>query len=106
MKKKYYTSKNLIGLGLVFHITPANIPTNFVYSLIFGLLTGNSNILKVPSKKFKEIDIICNVLKKIIKKMKFLKIKFQLFNIKTMTLSLKKYHLLVMLELFGEETRQ
>ncbi len=82
MKKKYYTSKNLIGLGLVFHITPANIPTNFAYSLIFGLLTGNSNILKVPSKKFKEIDIICNVLKKIIKKMKFFKNKISIVQYK------------------------
>ena len=50
LKKKYLLSKNRLGLGLIFHITPSNIPTNFAYSLIFGLITGNSNIVKVPSK--------------------------------------------------------
>jgi hypothetical protein len=73
LKKKYNASKNLIGLGLVFHITPSNIPTNFAYSLIFGLLSGNTNILKVPSKKFDEVDIICIALKKTIEKIKFFK---------------------------------
>ena len=82
LKKKYETSKNLIGLGLVFHITPSNIPTNFAYSLIFGLLTGNSNILKVPSKNFKEIEIICDKLKKTIKKMKFFKNRISIVQYK------------------------
>ena len=58
------------GLGLLFHITPSNIPTNFAYSLIFGLITGNSNIVKVPLKRFKEIDIVCKALNKILKKKK------------------------------------
>ena len=40
LKKKYNASNNLIGLGLVFRITPSNIPTNFAYSLIFGLITN------------------------------------------------------------------
>ena len=39
------------SLGMIFHITPSNIPTNFAYSMIFGLINGNSNIT-VPSKKF------------------------------------------------------
>ena len=60
-----------IGLGLVFHITPSNIPTNFAYSLIFGLLSGNSNVVKVPSKKFKQIDIICKILRDLLHKFTF-----------------------------------
>jgi len=76
LKTKYLLSENRLGFGLVFHITPSNIPTNFAYSLIFGLLTGNSNIVKVPSKNFEQIDIICNVIKKILEKQKnFLKNK-------------------------------
>ena len=51
LKKKFISEKLRMGIGLVFHITPSNIPTNFAYSLLFGLLTGNSNIIKVPSKK-------------------------------------------------------
>jgi len=64
-----------LGLGLVFHITPSNIPTNFAYSLFFGLLTGNSNIIKVPSKKFAQVAIICNSIKKILNKKKFFQLK-------------------------------
>jgi hypothetical protein len=67
LKKKFLTDETRLGLGLLFHITPSNIPTNFAYSLIFGLLTGNSNIVKVPSKKFKQIKIICNAIKRILK---------------------------------------
>ena len=68
LKKNFNLEKNRLGLGIVFHITPANIPTNFVYSLIFGLLTGNSNVVKVPSKKFEQVSIICSLIKKILNK--------------------------------------
>ena len=60
LKKQFLTSETRLGLGLIFHITPSNIPTNFAYSLIFGLITGNSNIVKVPSKKFDQVQIICS----------------------------------------------
>ena len=63
------------GLGLLFHITPSNIPTNFAYSLIFGLITGNSNVVKVPSKKFDEIKIICKSINHILSKKKHFQIK-------------------------------
>ena len=72
LKKKFISSEFRKGLGLVFHITPSNIPTNFAYSLLFGLLTGNTNVVKVPSKKFKQIDIVCDVINKTLKKKIFL----------------------------------
>ena len=59
LKKNFLSDKTRLGLGLIFHITPSNIPTNFAYSLIFGLITGNSNIVKVPSQKFEQVKIIC-----------------------------------------------
>ena len=70
-KKRYIFDKNQIGRGLVFHITPSNVPTNFIYSFIFGLLSGNSNIVKVPNQEFAEKKIILNILKKLLKKKKF-----------------------------------
>ena len=70
LKKNFHSNKTRLGLGLIFHLTPANIPTNFAYSLIFGLLTGNSNIVKVPSNKFDQIEIICFLIKKILRKKK------------------------------------
>ena len=30
-----------LGRGLIFHICPSNVPTNFIYSFFFGLLSGN-----------------------------------------------------------------
>ena len=76
LKDKHFNHGTVrFGLGLLFHITPSNIPTNFAYSLIFGLITGNSNIVKVPSKKFEEIIHIIKSLNKTLKKKKFKKIK-------------------------------
>lgn len=75
-KKTYYNQKRIrFGLGLIFHITPSNIPTNFMYSLIFGLISGNANIVKVPSRKFDEIKIICEEIEYLLKKRKHLTIK-------------------------------
>ncbi len=39
-----------LGRGVVFHIAPSNIPVNFAYSLVSGLLMGNANVVRVPSK--------------------------------------------------------
>jgi hypothetical protein len=76
LKSKHF-DPNVIrfGLGLLFHITPSNIPTNFAYSLIFGLISGNSNIVKIPSRKFEEIEIICKSINDVVKKKKYFQIK-------------------------------
>lgn len=82
LKKKNFSESIRLGLGLLFHITPSNIPTNFAYSLIFGLLTGNSNIVKIPTKKFNEIEIICFSLKKVLSISKFKKIRDRILIIR------------------------
>ena len=62
------------GVGIVFHVTPSNVPTNFCYSFAFGLLTGNANIVKVPSINFPQVDIICKEIKKLFNNKRFRKI--------------------------------
>lgn len=63
LKKKYLQDNSLrLGRGLVFHIAPANMPVTFAYSLAFGIISGNVNIVKVPSKKYTQLDIICHAL--------------------------------------------
>ena len=42
--------------------------------LIFGLLSGNSNFIKVPSKDYDQINIVCEILNKLLSK-KFKKLK-------------------------------
>ena len=71
LKQKFLSNESRVGLGSIFHITPSNIPTNFAYSLIFGLVTGNSNIIKVPSKNFDQIKIICSSINKLLSKKKY-----------------------------------
>tara|TARA_B100000029_G_scaffold514881_1_gene619459 strand:+ start:8856 stop:10043 length:1188 start_codon:yes stop_codon:yes gene_type:complete len=64
----YSFFKNRMGRGTVLHITPSNVPTNFAYSMVFGLLSGNNNIIRLPSKNFFQVKILCDILKKISKK--------------------------------------
>jgi hypothetical protein len=72
LAKTYYPEKNRrIGRGVVFHITPSNMPMNFAYSLVSGILSGNLNIVRLPSKQFKQIDIICDSIKSISKQLEF-----------------------------------
>ena len=52
-----------VGRGILFHITPGNVPVNFAYSMFAGLMTGNINFVKVPSRNFEQIDIIVDAIK-------------------------------------------
>jgi Acyl-CoA reductase (LuxC) len=52
------TSNYRRGRGLVFHVTPGNVPVNFAYSLATGLLSGNVNIVRLPSKKFEQVEYL------------------------------------------------
>ena len=49
---------------MAFHIAPSNVPVNFAYSLSTGLLTGNTNVVRVPSKNFPQVEIIARALVK------------------------------------------
>ena len=73
---RYFNNNYLrLGRGLIFHICPSNVPTNFIYSFFFGLLSGNSNIVKVPSKDFKEKKIILSTVKSLFNKKKYINLK-------------------------------
>ena len=67
-KKQFEDGKFRLGLGLAFHITPSNIPTNFAYSFTFGLLAGNANIVRIPTISYPQVDIICNAIKSLFNK--------------------------------------
>jgi hypothetical protein len=55
-----------IGRGILFHVTPGNVPVNFAYSLLAGLVTGNINIVRVPSKNFEQVSLIINAIKTVL----------------------------------------
>ena len=64
-----------LGLGVAFHIAPSNVPVNFAFSFAFGLLSGNGNIVRVPSNRFPQIDIICDALNQVLHPNKYSEIK-------------------------------
>ena len=59
-----------VGRGLVLHIPPANVITGFLYSWTFGLLSGNTNIIKIPSTNKAFNLTIIKLIKKILSKKK------------------------------------
>ena len=65
----------MLGRGTVLHITPSNVPMNFAYSYMFGILSGNNNIVRLPSRKFVQINILNKIISKILKKAKYSIIK-------------------------------
>jgi hypothetical protein len=65
LKKQYVRDELRLGRGIVFHIAPSNVPINFGYSLILGLLSGCYNIVRVSSKEFTQVDLIVKHLEKI-----------------------------------------
>lgn len=65
LKEKYINSEELrLGRGVAFHIAPSNVPINFAYSFVAGLLAGNNNVVRVSSKNFPQVDlVVCHIKK-------------------------------------------
>lgn len=67
LKKGYdWRSENAVGKGTVFHIAPSNVPINFAYSLVAGLLAGNANIVKASSKDFLQVRLVAKAFAEIL----------------------------------------
>ena len=71
----YSDSNLIIGRGCVLHICPSNVPMNFAYSLAFGLISGNNNIVKLPSRNFFQVKYLLEVINYILKKKNFASLK-------------------------------
>lgn len=68
LKEAFGDTAGRLGRGLCFHIAPSNIPVNFAFTYLFGLLAGNANIVRLPSKTFPQIDALCDLMKKVLPK--------------------------------------
>lgn len=68
LKETFGDTAGRLGRGLCFHIAPSNIPVNFAFTYLFGLLAGNANIVRLPSKTFPQIDALCALMKKVLSK--------------------------------------
>ena len=66
MRREYPRMDCRLGRGLVFHVGPSNVPVNFAYSLVAGLLAGNANIVRVPSADFLQVRILAQILNELL----------------------------------------
>ena len=71
--KKIYGDKvnYLYGRGFGFHVAPSNVPTAFAFSFAFGILSGNSNIIRISSNQNDISDKLTKIFKTILKKKKY-----------------------------------
>lgn len=82
LKEKFSDGKIRMGRGLAFHIAPSNVPVNFAFSLAFGFLAGNANIIRVSSTSFAQVDIICSAINKLLENNRYHEIKEMLAIVK------------------------
>lgn len=62
LARSFDATHRRVGRGLVLHIAPGNVPVNFAFSLAFGLLAGNANIVRIPGARHPQADIICEAM--------------------------------------------
>ena len=54
--KNIYSKKDIKGRGLTIHIAPSNVPTNALFTLVFGLLSGNSVAMRISERSRKDLN--------------------------------------------------
>jgi hypothetical protein len=59
LSRNFESPLRRLGRGLALHITPSNVPVNFAFSLAFGVLSGNANIVRVSTSSHPQVSVIC-----------------------------------------------
>ena len=58
--------QNRLGRGIALHIAPSNVPVNFAVSMTSSLLAGNCTVVRVSSKPFPQVDLICETMNRLL----------------------------------------
>ena len=66
LKREFAEPRVRLGLGVVFHITPSNVPINFAFSLAFALLAGNASVVRVPTRDTLQVSIVCRAIRRLV----------------------------------------
>lgn len=61
MAAQYESETNRLGRGITFHLAPSNVAVNFAYSCLAAFLAGNASIVRLPSKDFPQVQILCRL---------------------------------------------
>jgi hypothetical protein len=68
LASRYTDASQRSGWGTIVHVAPSNIPINFAFSLVFGLLAGNSNIVRMPSQSFPQNDVFADIFDRLLER--------------------------------------
>lgn len=66
LSEQYKGQGSRLGRGVAFHIAPSNVPINFAYTLVMGLLAGNSCIVKATSKDFVQTGLVTEAMNRVL----------------------------------------
>ena len=58
--------RNRLGRGVALHIAPSNVPVNFAVSMTSSLLAGNCTVVRVSSRPFPQVDLICEAINRLL----------------------------------------
>lgn len=56
--QRFPESLDRIGWGMALHIPPSNIPMNFAFSFVFGLVSGNNNLIRLPNNNWHQVALL------------------------------------------------
>lgn len=70
-EKKRKNGEYPMGLGMIFHIAPSNIPFLFAYSMVFGMLSGNGNVIRISQRTLEESRDFCKVIDQVMQREKY-----------------------------------
>ncbi|MCR4818815.1 MAG: hypothetical protein K5841_07660, partial [Fretibacterium sp.] len=66
MKQNCPESAQRLGRGLCFHVAPGNIPVNFAFTFLFGVLAGCANIVRLPARDFPQTSVLLKAIKDVL----------------------------------------
>ena len=70
--------KNRWGRGVCLHICPGNIPLNFAFSFFMGFLSGNVNLVRLPSRVFPQATLFLEFVKALLQEPQWQKLASQM----------------------------
>ncbi|MCB1955361.1 MAG: hypothetical protein KDG55_06775 [Rhodocyclaceae bacterium] len=62
LAEAFVDGQQRLGRGLTLHVAPANVPINFAFSMAFGLLAGNPNLVRVPESLPVQAALVCRAI--------------------------------------------
>jgi len=64
-----------LGRGVAFHVTPSNVPVNYLFSWAFSLLAGNANLVRLPERHFPQTTVALKYLQEMFDDAEFAEIR-------------------------------